>query len=318
MTETILQLRADEVWSALEVIDPVAVLAEELIGGTIGRERHDRRLGRLTPWTGPSLPDTHADQVVLEHPGASVTCVAPAATLRMSQSAALAALAARELLVSGGVTVAMLGASELTQPQLAVIARHVPDISHVAMCLATVGDSKRLMPRLIDQLELSGIGLSVVTSLADTVFGANLVIAASDGAMAQDLDRLRLSRLARGTVLINATGRDLPIDLVDRVDQVYVDDLGLLEANCDRYVVAAHLAGSGSTVEVGGGRDPRIAADIGQLLTGRHRGRRQVDDVVLVELLGVNELNTELMYRIYQAARRHGLGVTRTGMETHV
>jgi ornithine cyclodeaminase/alanine dehydrogenase-like protein (mu-crystallin family) len=290
MTGTALLLRDHEVESALEVIDPVAVLAEQLIGRTVGRPHP---LGRIRPWCDSG------EFVVLDHPDATPPCVLPAHSLHMAQAAALTAVAARELLPAGGVTVAVLGSADCTQPQLPVIARHVPDISHVALSLA--GGPAAIEPRLADLLELSGIHLSVVDTLADAVFGANLVVATNHSAPRQNLDNLRLGQLARGAVLVNSTGKDAPADLVDRVDQVFVDDIGLLPGHVDRHVVAAHLAGPD-------GADRRITADLPQLLTGRHAGRQRIDDVVLVELLGVDEPNVELAYRIYEGAKRTGLG----------
>jgi ornithine cyclodeaminase/alanine dehydrogenase-like protein (mu-crystallin family) len=303
MTRTVLRLRTHEVWSALEVVDPVAVLAEDLIGRIVDRSAHvGRAPGRVVPWRGSERYDS--EFVLLDHPRAGLRCVMPAHGLRNALVAALAAVAAHELLLAGGVTVAVVGSDESVQPQLSVIARHVPDISHVALCLP--GGWRKVEPKLADQLELSGIGLSVVPTLAEAVFGANLVVA---GAACQHLDALRPGQLARGAVLVNGTGKDLPADLVDQVNQVFVDDIGLLDAHLDRRVVAAHLAPPVlGAPELDGGFGRRITADLSQLLTGRHAGRVRTDDLVLVELLGVDELNAELAYRIFEGAMRTGLG----------
>lgn len=309
MTGTVLRLRTHEVWSALEIIDPVAVLAEELIERTVGRSGRTRTAGgRLVPWDG-SGPDGGQDggQFVLhEHPDAALPCAMPAHSLRTSLAAALAAVAARELLLSSGITVAMLGSAEATRPQLSVLSRYVPDISHVAICLA--GGARPVEARLADQLDVSGIALSVVHTLTDAVFGAILIIATNHSAVHLDFDALRRGQLARGAVLVNATGRDLPDHLVDQMDQVFVDDFGLLEDHLDRSVVANHLALPTSDTAGVHEFDRRITADLGQVLTGRHPGRRRTDDVVLVELLGVHELNVRLAHRIHEAATRTGLG----------
>jgi ornithine cyclodeaminase/alanine dehydrogenase-like protein (mu-crystallin family) len=303
MTETILQLRSHEVWSALEVIDPVATVAEYLIGRTVGRAGHGHRVpGQLISWSGAGR--NGSELVLLDHPEATGPCVVPAQSLRSSHAAALAAVAARELLVSGGVTMAMLGPAEDVQPQLSVVVRLVPDISHVALCSATMG-TKEVAAKLVDELQLSGIELSVVPTVEEAVFGANLVIVTSHAATAGDLTGLRICALARGTLLINATRHDLPTDLVDRVDQVYVDDLGLLETYPDRHVVATHVAEPTD----GTAMRPRITGDLAQLLTCQDPGRRRAGDIVLVELLGVHELNADLAYRIYEVATRTGLGV---------
>ena len=287
MSETVLRLRAYEVWTALEVVDPVAALVQELVGA-----RHTAT--RLGPWQGGG------GYVRVDHPDATPPCVVPTHSLQISLGAALAAIAARCLLPPGGVTVAMLGSADTAQPQLSVIARYVPDISHVALCLP--GEAPAVEPKLVDELELSGIGLSVVPTLAEAVFGANLVIVTDHGADSHGLDSLRLGQLAHGAVLVNATGNDLPDHLVEPVDQVFVDDFRLLQDHADRAVVAAHL--SSPT----GGVSRRITADLGQLLTRRHAGRLHNDDVVLVELLGVDDLNAELAHRICTGAASTGLG----------
>ena len=294
MSGTVLQLRSHEVWRALEVVDPVATMAEYLIGRTVGRAGHRHEsAGRLVSWRGAGPNGT--ELVLLDHPDATGPCVLPAQSLRSSQVAALAAVAAREMLVPGGVTMAMLGPAADTQPQLAVVARHVPDISHVALFLGTEARAEGVEPRLVDQLELSGIQLSVAGSVADAVFGANLVIATSNPTDALDLADLRPGRLARGALLINATGEGLPADLVARVDQVFVDDLGLLDG---------HPRGVGTRLA-----DRVIDGDLAQLLTGQHAGRRHPGDLVLVELLCAHELNADLAFRIYEVATQTGLGV---------
>jgi ornithine cyclodeaminase/alanine dehydrogenase-like protein (mu-crystallin family) len=289
MTDTINRLDTDDVWRAVGAIDPVAAVAEELIGRTLDRADHESRApGRLVDWPGPG------DHVGLQSDDGTVGCVAPASSLCHARSAALVALAARELLVPGGLTVAVVGASGPTQPQLAMIARHVQDISHLALWPVA---SYLLAPALRDQLELAGVRISVPTSLAGALFGANLVIVVGDGI--RDFDGLRSGQFAWGAVLVNATGQDLPAELVDRIDDVYVDDLGLIEANRHRYVVGRHFKEPST---------PKIVADLGLLLTDRARRGRHTGAAVLVELLGVAEPSVEFVHRVCRAARRAGLG----------
>lgn len=297
MSRSVLRLTVEETRTALQLIDPVAVLAEELLGRTIGHGDWTRSTGRVaTNGAREVLVDIDIDS---DRDSDGAGCVLPAASLRAFQSAALAALAARELLVPGGVTAALVGTSHAVQLELGIIAQYVPDISHVAVYLATP-EAGALDAGVLDQLELSGIGLSTVTAPAAAVFGANLIVATGD-LRHDDLRGLRASQLAAGAVLVNATGRDLPVALTKGVDQVYVDDLTWLEDCLDRYVVRAHLAGEGK-------RPPRIRADVGQLLAGSRIGRVRAEDVALVELLSVDTPNRWLAGRLYHAALDCGLG----------
>ncbi len=290
MSETILQLRSHEVWRALEVVDPVETMAEYLIGRSVGRSGHRRESpGRLVSWHGTGRNGT--ELVLLDHPDATGPCVLPAQSLRSSQVAALAAVAARELLMPGGVTMGMIGPVGDTQLQLSVVARHVPDLSHVGLYHGPGAVQQDIEPSLVDQLELSGIQLAVTRTVAEAVYGANLVIAADHAA------DLRPGHLAKSALVVNATGKDLPADLVVRANEVYVDDLGLLDDYPDRHVARADDT------------EPCVAGDLARLLADQRGRRRRPGELVLVELLGAHEINTDLAFRIYEVATQIGLGV---------
>lgn len=276
MLGPVLGLSADEVWTAFDGLDPLPPLVAELTARTT------TRVDAIRPWPlGEGL-------VVVDD-----ACVLPADSLRMFHTASLVALAARQLLSTGGATVALLGVSAASQPQVAAIARLVPDISHIAVCMTGDPRYSPLEPRLVDQLDLGGIGLSVGTDPVAAVFGANLVIS-----LGGDLDDLRVGQFAPGAVLVDATGLESPAGLAAEVDAVFVDDL--------------RLVGNGRRVRslCGQYQEPRadVSADLGQLLYGRHPGRRGFDEVLLVELLGARRLNVRLARQLCKAARQRGLG----------
>ncbi|MBB4909329.1 hypothetical protein [Actinophytocola algeriensis] len=308
MANTVLRLGTDDLLRILETVDPVELLAEELIKRTIGHPERARDSRGLVPWIDPA---TETEYVRYEDPATGLDCAMHAGLLRMVHAAALAALATRELLVPGGVTVAMLGTRFATQAQLAVLARHVPDIVHVAVRVTDKADgTDALEPRLIDQLDLAGIGLSVVPELADSLFGANLVVAASEDALTEGVEHATIRDLVRGTVLVNSSGHDLPASLLDHVDQIYVDDLALLPEHADRHIVTRHLAHTTAGPAHNGTdrQPPAIAADLGRLLTGAWPGRQQQDDVVVVELLSARTPDLHLAGTIAESALRGGLG----------
>jgi len=330
MISPILRLNIDELASALDAIDPVEVLAEELVGRTAGgADRLPNRSGRLTPWhgvtpagipavTSADLPaGTSAgvpagDLVLLEDLGVGGGCVLPASALAVVRTAALAALAARTLVIPGVVTAAVLGSDFAAQSSLTLIARYLPGLSHVAVCPSDrrSGDEpgRPLEPRVIDRLDFAGVGWSVTAAVAQAVFGATLIVATTAGA-----PHLEIGQLPKGAVLINTTGEDLPDELVDAVDQIYVDDAALIEGNAHRYFARMHLAGptNGSAWAAGqaGRRDRRVDADLAQVLTGAHAGRTHVDHILLVELLGARAPDVRLACALHRAAIELGLGV---------
>jgi ornithine cyclodeaminase/alanine dehydrogenase-like protein (mu-crystallin family) len=309
MTRHILQLGVDETWRVLELIDLVDLAAAKLVeratAGDAVEQSH--RLVHAPATGAPAM-----ESVLVEDLRTGDCCRLGASMLQESRNASVAALAARKLLAPGAVTAAVFGSGSSVQQLLAIVARHVLGISAVAMFPASDGDTVLVRPAVLDLLDQVGTDLSVAAGVDEAVFGANLLLIADSGRV-----DLRLDQVALGALLVNVSGRDLPDRLVRDVDGIFVDDLGLLDANRHRGFVRAHLdppdAVTRSCPEgwhrgraMGGSR--RIDADLGQVLAGTHAGRRLADDILLVELLGVRELDVALASRIQQVAQEHGIG----------
>ncbi|MFI7677517.1 hypothetical protein [Actinophytocola sp. NPDC049390] len=193
----------------------------------------------------------------------------PAAGLRAVRAAALTVSAARVFLHSRVVTVSVLGSGLAAHAVLAELAVHVPGTSHVAIHAT---DGWGVPDDLADDLELAGVGLACPVSAQDAAFGANLVVL-TDPCGGEWLP-------PRGALIVNATGQPPPEHVVSLADQVFTDD------------------------RTGPGR-----AGLGQVLAGTHPGRCAPDDIVLVDLPGVNAGGVWLAYRLYESAQRKGLGV---------
>jgi ornithine cyclodeaminase/alanine dehydrogenase-like protein (mu-crystallin family) len=302
-TPAALHLDSDQLWTAYEGVDPVALLVDELIGRAIDPDGWARQ--------HPERLTTRRDEAGVEHvlcEDSAGACCLRADDLRACRAAGMCAVAARQVPAPTLVTATVLGTSHAAQLHLATVARYVPDISHIAVTPTPTGRT-RLQPRVVDQIDLAGIGLTVTRDVAEAVFGANLVVVADPNPWP-----LGTELLPKGAVIINTTGTDLPDDLVNHVDQIYVDDLRLLRNYPQRYLVKMHLAGPDQTrPRLGNGwyRRPRIEADLGQLLTGGHSGRRHLDDVALLELLGATALDPRLAVALHRVARERGLGTSR-------
>ncbi|HEX6352580.1 hypothetical protein [Actinophytocola sp.] len=289
MAEPILQLSADELSSALEGVDPVDLLAEELADGTTSAPEEVR----LTPWRGRvgATRRPMAEPLLLEDLRTGERCVLPASGLRACRAAALTGLAATAFLAPGEATAAVLSSSFATEPHLMVIARYLRRVGRLTIYSASDRSESAIEPRVLDHLDLAGVRVHRTTSVTDAVLAADLVVAAATSG------RLRIDSLAKGAVVVNATNQDLPDDLVNAVDGLYVDDAALIEENRNRYFVDAHLRGR-----------RRIDADLGQVLTGARAGRTELDHVLLVELLSANALDPTLASVLHRAALERGLG----------
>jgi ornithine cyclodeaminase/alanine dehydrogenase-like protein (mu-crystallin family) len=309
MDVPVLRLVADDLRRALEDIDPVELRIAQLTGPTA--EHHDCRHGNGVT----ALPND--DLVLFEDPHTAARFVMPRSTLYLSRTTMMVALAASELLAAGETTVALLASGDTALFHLTVLARHLPGVGHVCLTSANDQAPPQLDERVLDLLGRAGIELSVVDTLDEAALGANLLITTGPGH-----DNLTHRHLTRGALLVNATGRDLPTDVINHVDQIYVDDIALLEHNKHRHFVTVHLAENENDdksihlLRTEGWHHPgatwyqlhRVETDIRQVISGHHPGRTHLDDVLLFELLGIRELDFALALRIHKTARQQGLG----------
>lgn len=297
MAGQIIQLGTDDLHRALEELDPVATLIDELVTGTAVGPDWGRRTVQVNPllWCDAGRSAGEFADAVPAGPydqGDCVGCLIPATGLRTVRVGALAALAAQRLLTPGIVTAALLGSGSVAQLQASIIARCVPDVGHVALWPAS-GSCPAL--RLVDQLGMAGIGLSVTERADDAVRGANLVIFAGPRT---DILRGAHGRFARGAVIVNGLGSDPPAGLAGCADQLFVDYAGLLrEERRDNP-----------------GRPPlRVEADLVQVIIGTHPGRTDPDHILFVDLLSANSLSADLADQFRRAALLHGFGTRRPG-----
>lgn len=289
MNALTLRLSNDDLRHVVEDVDAVQALATALIARSAGRE----------DWTSLAAQGdvvrNDGETAIYETPQDGQRCVMSAAGLREYRLAVLTALATRHLLAPGVVTASVVGSGLALELQLAVLRTHVPNVSHIAVAIVGNPPPDRAV---LDQLDRDGIGFSLVETPADAMFGANLVVLAG-------ATRLGTPRLAKGAVLVNTTGVDLPAALLDGVHAVFVDDQEGL-ADSDRTFVRTHperrRGGRGH-------RSPSVVTDLGRVLAGEHPGRTDHDHVLLVELIGGGtELDPVLAGRIHQAAAAAGLG----------
>ncbi|WP_329107642.1 hypothetical protein OG792_04630 [Micromonospora sp. NBC_01699] len=232
------------------------------------------------------------------------------------RAAVLAALAARYLLGPGVVTASVIGTGLAAQLQTVIFARHVPCVSHVSVFLTDTPTApaaapetapERAMgtvsgttgrrrddggtdlfrpvfdPRVVDELDLAGIVLVGAASPAESAFGANLVVVGPAGSAAGSDSGVRRPgapiHLAKGALLVNASGRDLPPALADQVGQVFVDDLTLVETAAD------HGLARPANARLQPQPRYRLVGDLREVVLGRHVGRTDQEQVLLVELL---------------------------------
>lgn len=266
---TVTRLRAHELHEALAGADVPRAAVDELLWREVAETTNTLCQRSVGGWR--LVENLGDDQALLFGDHSHTGLILPTAGRRAIKAAALTAAAAQLFVEPQVVTVAVLGDGLAARLQIATLAAHVPGVSHVA-----VHGLKQVPAALAERLDAAGIGLTVTDNARDAVFGANLVVLAGQ----QGEGRWTLPS---GTVIVNATGQAVPLEVP--VDQVFVDD---------RRLLASFL--------------PDVA-DLGQVLAGAHPGRTDPDDVVLVDLLDIETGGLWLTHQLYQSALRQELGV---------
>ena len=305
-----LRLSAGQTLRALHEIDLLELVAERLTVAGAGRMVPVLRPGEAGGWP-PARPGVA--ETAVEDPGAGAVALLPTATLRMIWAAGLAGLAARVLAAPGVATAAVFGSGAALGLQVSVLARYLPALGHVTVPRVP---SRRLAdggPSVRAQLDLAGIGLSAIRGPRRAALGANLVVLAASARGAPDI-----GPPAPGALVVNAAGRDLPGQVLDRIDRVYVDDLALIAGNQHRDFLRVRPAGreappllrnrEGWYRPEAGPRARPVEADLGDVLDGASPGRANEEEVLLAELLGAAAVDAALAWRLWQSAAECGLG----------
>lgn len=255
------QLSADELRDALEQVDPVEIVTRNV--------KSTDSAATLTTY-----PD-EAGLVLLTDSSCGLRCLLPEQFLLDVYTVSLATLAARLLTPPGVAITCVLGTDAISQLHLSVLARHVPGVSHIAIC--TTGDDSPdpVDLRMTDYLDLAGIEYSITDNFREAALGANLIMLAEPG------PALPAFRLSESAVLVDAARRGLPASLVAAVDRIVVDDLDLVPPGAF------------------GGRI--VDADLPRVAAGEHQGRVNRADTILVELLGPGRLSAPLAADLYWA-----------------
>jgi ornithine cyclodeaminase/alanine dehydrogenase-like protein (mu-crystallin family) len=312
MDVPVLRLGADDLTRVLGEIEPVEFRTAGAIAPAAGADRL-RSADELVDTGGIPSGD---ELVLIEDPYTTGWCIVPRSSLCLCRVVKSVSVAARSLLAGGEATVALLASHDIASFHLVMLARHVPGVGEISVSSGNGRELEPFGPRVLELVHRAGITLSVDVTVDEAVHGANLLITTGPGH-----EDLANTHPPRGSLLVNVTGVDLPDDVVDRVDQIYVDDFGLLERNRHRRFVDVHLR-KRTYGRLAPLRQPEgwhhqrdtwhhlrcVEADLGQLVSGRHPGRTHLDDLLLFEVLGVQELDVALAARIHRIAREHGLG----------
>lgn len=215
-------LDEDAVWSLAEHLDVPSVLdaaARQATGLSTAPVPRPARVDRadqasLTDAPGPTGERARAAAMtVVRDPSTGQYAELPTAVLCSLRTAGCAAAAARRLVTPGVLTVGVAGTAPEVWWHVAELCWSLRLVSHVAV----TADVSTAPPRLADQLDLAGVGLTAACTPQAAVFGASLVVATGPVLITAE-------HLTAGALVIEATPGAFPLALQGHADAVVPAD----------------------------------------------------------------------------------------------
>jgi N-[(2S)-2-amino-2-carboxyethyl]-L-glutamate dehydrogenase len=339
--EAILYLSANDVETALEEVDPVAAVRDVLVLRARGLAHVPDEA--YLPWTAADsssarslnmpgyvggdqpcagtkiinaslgnvargLPRASGLVLLFDHETARVDTILEASRISALRTAAVSAVAAAEL-GTAVATVGVLGAGALAAAHLEVLPPRLGHLERVVLYDADEGRAASLRDRFEPSLAARGVAIEVAGSACAAVEQAELVVpvtTTTEGYIPYDW-------LLRGALVVNVSLDDVLPEVVHCADHVYVDDWELVRTDSRRLLGrmygAGELAGPDESQEreaTNGAR--RIDGELGDLLVGKVAGRRDDDEIVLVNPFGLAIEDLAVAARVRAVARERGLG----------
>ncbi|MEU7908340.1 hypothetical protein [Actinoplanes sp. NPDC049118] len=198
----------------------------------------------------PALTDT-ATHVTYRDRSTGTDTLLPRSALGALGDAARLAAEARRLVGAGTLTVGMIGPIPRLWWYAGVLGRALTGITDLRLCISRSADEdrdERPLPRLVDQLDLAGVGLTLTDDPGAIAFGSTLVVVAAP------LD-LSSERIIPGALVIEAAPGMLPAEVHRRAAAVLPFGTRPARLPADGYVVL-HPADDDAGVA------HRVAADL--------------------------------------------------------
>lgn len=216
------------------------------------------------------LPAIQAVALVLEEETGRVRALMDGTWLTALRTGAVGGLAARLLSREESSTVALFGAGVQARTQLEAV-RCVRPIREVRVVAATPDSADRLVA------ELSGIEARRAASADEALDGADIVIAATTSAVPVfDGSRVAPGTHVTGVGSFTPDMREVDTALVTRA-RVFVDQ---------REAVLAEAGDLAGPIADGAADASIVAAEIGELVLGRHPGRTSPDEITFFKSVG--------------------------------
>jgi ornithine cyclodeaminase/alanine dehydrogenase-like protein (mu-crystallin family) len=251
------------------------------------------------------LPRASGLTLLFDPDSARIRCVMEASYLSALRTASVSVLAMR--LLAGPrmkcLTVIGTGAVGTVHAELAV--RTFNLLKRVVLfdvCAERAQAAKRYLSGIIHNEVL----VEVASRVEDAVRAADVVVTSTTATSSY----IPFSWLHPGAIVLNVSLDDLDPDVFLYASLVFVDDWNLVSSDrrrlLGRMYKEGRIIGPAETIDGPGAR--KIDGELGDLVTGRHPGRRLPDDIIVVNPFGLAIEDVALASHVFRIAQERGMG----------
>lgn len=337
----ILYLNRNDVESACNTIDPVAVMREVFKSHASGQvilpdeaylswtNDHDEQvrslnmpayIGGLLNSAGtkiingnianPTRGLSRASGLTLLFDTTSVRiiCIMEGAYISSLRTASVTLLSAELFKGREIESVAVLGAGVLAQAHIELLVKRLP---HVRLISIFDLDSRRiatLREALHTTLQSHEVELLETSTAESAIRKAQLIVPATTTTSGY----IEFGWLEPGSILVNISLDDPLPEVVFKADKVIVDDWNLVKNDPRRLIGrmyrSGHILGPDESAENKPHARP-IDAQLGEVVLGTRTGREHMDDIILVNPFGLAIEDIALATHVYRSALEQQVGV---------
>ncbi|MEU1087083.1 ornithine cyclodeaminase family protein [Streptomyces sp. NPDC005892] len=261
------------------------------------------------------IPRSQGFTLLLDPETARPVALMEAAYISAMRTAAVTALAVLHLAVRSPQRLALVGCGALAQAHAALLLRTVPTLRALALYDVTPERADALAAYVASLPGGAKVETVRAESAREAVRDAELVVpvtTVTQGYIEPDW-------LRPGALVCHVSLDDLTEGAVLAADTVIVDDWSLVRDDPRRLLGRMHRAGTllgpdgaprdGVTAQPGA---RRVDAALGDVLAGRHPGRRRQDETIISNPFGMSILDVAVADRIHARAEAVGLGTRLT------
>jgi ornithine cyclodeaminase/alanine dehydrogenase-like protein (mu-crystallin family) len=251
------------------------------------------------------LPRASGLTLLFDVETARIQCVMEASYISALRTASVSMLALRLLANPNMRSLCIIGAGAVGKAHLALAVRTFPTLQ-CAVLFDVDPQAAKATARTLSGQAAQTIEIELAKSPKVAVHSADVVIAATTATVSY----IPHDWLRPGAVAINVSLDDFLPDVFLKADLLFVDDWTLVREDSRRLLGQLYRQGriAGPKQITAPPNARRIDGELGDLVLGRHIGRRTPEEIILVNPFGLAIEDVAFASRVFDIARNRGLG----------